>query len=348
MDLLNPRPIQKGFRLHSVDELRGFAMVLVLLYHIGGVLKWDNWLHGEVGVDIFLIVSGFTLVLTSRDLQVRDYMKRRLLRIFPSYWAAVVFYVLLNDKFFGSDYSASTIILHLLGLHGFSSGIYFSDISDSFWFISMILGMYVVFLFLRARLADLSYILGFGMLLTVVVCSAYIDAGHPGGLIQLAVRIPSFFLGLLAGQVCTAPKSTLAPSGVLIAGLVAITYLGWFKGVITFYAVAAVGMTGAFLFVARYLTKAPEGRMILAAFSFIGAYSYEIFLFHQPLMRDYNLYFFRVYLGIEPTNGELALGILASLAVTLVISIALHKAVAALFSIPRREPSDSRAPKATA
>ena len=48
MEILNPSPIHKGLRLELVDELKGFAMVLVLLYHIGGVLGWENWLHGEI------------------------------------------------------------------------------------------------------------------------------------------------------------------------------------------------------------------------------------------------------------------------------------------------------------
>jgi peptidoglycan/LPS O-acetylase OafA/YrhL len=345
MEILNPSPILKGHRLQAVDELKGFAMVLVLLYHIGGVLRWDNWLHGEVGVDIFLILSAFTLVLTARDLPVKEFLKRRLLRIFPSYWVAIAFFVLFNDRFFGSNYSTATIVLHVLGLHGFSSGVYFSDINDAFWFISMILAMYVVFLLVRARLADISYVLGFGMLLTVGVCAAYIAAAHAGGLIQLAVRIPSFFVGLVAGQVWTSPKSTLKPSGLLIAGLVAITYLGWFKGIITFYAVAGVAASAAFLLAARYLARAPEGRMVLTGFSFIGLYSYEIFLFHQPLMRDYNFYAYRVWLGIEPTDAELAVGIACSLVVTLIISISLHKAVAALFSSFRRGPAVVPLPK---
>ena len=348
MEILNPSPILKGHRLQAVDELKGFAMVLVLLYHIGGVLRWDNWLHGEVGVDIFLILSAFTLVLTARDLPVKEFLKRRLLRIFPSYWVALAFFVVLNDRFFGSNYSAASIVLHILGLHGFSSGVYFSDINDAFWFISMILAMYVVFLLVRARLADISYVVGFGMLLTVGACAAYIAASHAGGLIQLAVRIPSFFVGLVAGQVWTSPQSTLKPSGLLVAGVVAITYLGWFKGIITFYAVAGVAASAAFLLAARYLARAPEGRMVLTGFSFIGLYSYEIFLFHQPLMRDYNFYAYRVWLGIEPTDAELAVGIACSLVVTLIISISLHKAVAALFSSFRKEPVVVPVPKSAA
>jgi peptidoglycan/LPS O-acetylase OafA/YrhL len=88
--------------------------------------------------------------------------------------------------------------------------------------------------------------------------------------------------------------------------------------------------------------------MVLGAFSFIGVYSYEIFLFHQPLMRDYNYYVYRVWLGIEPTNGELAVGILCSLLVTFLISIALHKGVSAMFSSFRKEPQPVPVPKALA
>jgi hypothetical protein len=54
-------------------------------------------------------------------------------------------------------------------------------------------------------------------------------------------------------------------------------------------------------------------------------------------MRDYNFYVFRVWIGIEPSNGELAIGIICSLLLTLLISIILHKAVVAIFASFRRE-----------
>ena len=65
-------------------------------------------------------------------------------------------------------------------------------------------------------------------------------------------------------------------------------------------------------------------------------------------MRDYNFYVYRVWFGIEPTDGELALGIACSLVVTFLISIALHKAVAAMFSSFRKEAPPRPVPKALA
>lgn len=348
MEIRNPSPIKKGVRLRELDELKGFAMVLVLLYHAGGVLNWENWLHGEVGVDLFLIVSGFTLALNSRDLSLGEFLQHRLLRIFPAYWLALATYVILNDRFFGSNYSATSIVLHIFGVHGFVSGEFFSDINDSFWFISLILALYVVFLTVRRRLADLSYVAGVGMIVTVCMCLAYISGDHTGGLIQLAVRIPSFFVGLLAGQVASSPSSTLAFSPQLAIGLVAMTYLGWAKGVITFYALAATAMVAAFLLVAGFLRRVPEGRATLAALSFVGVYSYEIFLFHQPLIRDFNFYAFRKWIGIEPTQGQLAIGILCALALTLGASVLVHKSIAALFTALRRLPGALHLPNAHA
>lgn len=339
MEILNPSPLGKGTRLTAVDELKGFAMVLVLIYHIGGVMGWSNWLHGEVGVDIFLMISGFTLVLTSRGLPVREFLKRRLLRIFPSYWVALATYVIVDDRLFGSNYSATSIILHVLGIHDFAPGRYFTDISDAFWFIPLILAMYLVFLAVRERLADLSYIIGVGMLLTVAAALSYIAAEHTGGLIEFAVRIPSFFVGMVAGQLLGAPSSTLKVSPVLAVGMIAMTYLGWEKGVITFYALAGVAMVAAFLFSAGFLKTVAEGRLVLAGLAFVGVYSYEIFLFHQPLIRDINFYAFRVWIGIEPSAFELGIGIVVALAITLLISVVLHKAVAAIFSPFRRNPA---------
>lgn len=346
MEIQNPSPHSKGTRLKEIDELKGFAILLVILYHAGGVLNWDNWLHGEVGVDIFLIASGFTLALNSRELPVLEFVKHRFLRIFPAYWISLATYVVLNDRFFGSNYSATSVVIHLFGLHGFVSGEYFSDINDSFWFISLILALYVVFLAIRRRLADISYVIGVGMITTVCACLAYISGEHAGGLIQLAVRIPSFFLGLVCGQIWSAATSVFTLSPHLAIGLIAITYLGWTKGIITFYAVAGAGLSAAFLVAARLFRRVPEGRFTLAVLSFAGIYSYEIFLFHQPLMRDFNFYVFRNWLRIEPTAVQLCEGIICALAVTLGVSVAIHKLTGVAFGVFRRSPKGIGRPTA--
>ena len=55
-------------RLAVLDELKGLAIILVILYHAGGVLVWSNDFHGDVGVDIFVILSGIGRIPITKNL----------------------------------------------------------------------------------------------------------------------------------------------------------------------------------------------------------------------------------------------------------------------------------------
>jgi len=84
------------------DELKGFAILWVMLFHsplaLPGALDWVRQL-GYGGVDIFLFLMGMGLYrsLQTRD-DLRSYVSRRLWRILPSYlpviiiWMAVMYH----------------------------------------------------------------------------------------------------------------------------------------------------------------------------------------------------------------------------------------------------------------
>jgi peptidoglycan/LPS O-acetylase OafA/YrhL len=337
----NPSPLPANGRLRELDELKGWAMLLVILYHSGGVLGWNNWLHGEIGVDVFVMVSGFALARSSSGLSGRQFLRRRLIRIFPAYWVALAFFLFLSHQLYGVVRPWDNIVLHVLGLHAFAftQGVYFSDINDSFWFISLILLLYAAFLGIRSHLSDIARVLGLGLLLTTVLAVAYIKADHAGGLSHLAVRVPDFFLGLAAGRVSQAPATEFRFEPCLLLGIVAMTILGWMTGVFPFGLLAAPAATIVFFAVRARLKKHPDGRFVLAGLALMGVYSYEIFLFHQPLIRDYNaLVWNRYILGAAPSRGQLALGIVVALGVTFLLSFAVHHAIARLFA---RRPSHS-------
>ncbi len=333
IELRNPSVIAAGTRLPIIDELKGWAMLLVLIYHSGGILGWENWLHGEVGVDIFLIASGFTLTMSSSQNSDGQFLLRRLLRIYPAYWVALGLFVWGGARFLNLHPNATSLWLHVFGLHGFWEGRYFSEINDSFWFISLILLAYVIFLGLRKRLDDFALLIGFGALLTTTACLLYINSNHTGGLIQLAVRLPSFFLGLLAGQFIARGGGFFRFTWLLAAGLIAMTFLGWRFGIITFYALASTAMLAGFLCFARPVRRILPGRLLLRCFAFVGLYSYEIFLLHQPLIRDYNYFIYRNVFHIEPSRLQVGLGIIVALLVTVIAAWLLHHACAWLFHL---------------
>lgn len=93
--------------LPALDGIRGVAILLVLLFHLGSILRSSPFLSrilnvGWIGVDLFFVLSGFliTRILLSTREDARYYSRfyiRRGLRIWPLYFAYVlVFYLGLH------------------------------------------------------------------------------------------------------------------------------------------------------------------------------------------------------------------------------------------------------------
>jgi exopolysaccharide production protein ExoZ len=72
-----------GGSLGSVQALRAFAALAVVLYHVDFIGK------GAFGVDVFFIISGFIMCyVTASDRS--HFLAKRLIRILPLYWAATL------------------------------------------------------------------------------------------------------------------------------------------------------------------------------------------------------------------------------------------------------------------
>ena len=70
-------------KLTGVELLRFFAALAVVAFHIPGVGV------GSFGVDIFFVISGFVMMLsTSND--ANQFLLKRLIRIVPLYWLATI------------------------------------------------------------------------------------------------------------------------------------------------------------------------------------------------------------------------------------------------------------------
>jgi peptidoglycan/LPS O-acetylase OafA/YrhL len=103
--------------LPELESLRGWAMLLVLVFHVDGFVRnpfvqtsgevvppWLAFVRaGHTGVSLFFVLSAFLLSLpffaaarTGRSLSLRRYAARRALRILPLYYAAVVAGALLH------------------------------------------------------------------------------------------------------------------------------------------------------------------------------------------------------------------------------------------------------------
>jgi peptidoglycan/LPS O-acetylase OafA/YrhL len=99
-------------RIPGLDGLRGMAILTVMIYHMTLLIPNNvidsGWVAiasvGWCGVDLFFVLSGFlisTILLESKtqDNFLRNFWMRRVLRIFPLYYAVVVFSLLILPLF---------------------------------------------------------------------------------------------------------------------------------------------------------------------------------------------------------------------------------------------------------
>lgn len=97
MTLSVPRPSEK---INSLQYLRAFAALWVLLTH---VMQWQGmkprgvfW-SGQWGVDLFFLLSGFIVYLTTRDHSSwKSFSLKRIFRIYPAYWLCLLIHRFLS------------------------------------------------------------------------------------------------------------------------------------------------------------------------------------------------------------------------------------------------------------
>ena len=95
-------PIRARRHIPALDGVRGVAILLVLMHHLMltkplGAAPWfDSLTHtGWVGVDLFFVLSGFLITGILYDTRTdagcfRNFIARRVLRIFPLYYGVLV------------------------------------------------------------------------------------------------------------------------------------------------------------------------------------------------------------------------------------------------------------------
>jgi peptidoglycan/LPS O-acetylase OafA/YrhL len=90
-------------RLEYIDVLRGCAILMVIAVHTSANFSLPPWLakitvQGARGVQLFFVVSALTLCMSwfGRHATITDFYLRRIFRIAPLFWLAILFYLGLN------------------------------------------------------------------------------------------------------------------------------------------------------------------------------------------------------------------------------------------------------------
>ena len=111
--------------LYSIQAYRGFAVLLVVLFHGAnrveskyGIAPFQDFFDfGFSGVHLFFVLSGFIILAAHvEDINIPKqlfwYLKRRLIRIYPIYW--IVFFVLGGWKLLSVNANVEDFFLNAL------------------------------------------------------------------------------------------------------------------------------------------------------------------------------------------------------------------------------------------
>lgn len=148
-------------RLPALIGVRGLAVCLVWIYHVWlvagnrpvsllGLDLTPLVSGGWVGVDLFFVLSGFVLTWpyvagAATRFDLRDFIRRRALRVIPAYYAQFLLLLLIAAYFGTFDLpSPGDTLAHLLFVHNFRHD-WSASLNDAWWTLPIEWQFYLVF-----------------------------------------------------------------------------------------------------------------------------------------------------------------------------------------------------------
>ncbi|EIW88835.1 acyltransferase [Alishewanella agri BL06] len=147
-------------RVYSLDVLRGIAVLLVLIVHVAQKtlnyesLGFEVAKLGSLGVQLFFMISAFTVFMTYEKTMLKDrkpitsFFIRRFFRIMPIYWIGIIlystYYGVYGDRNWGDAPEGWHYILHFLTLNMLHPSVQ-STVVPGGWSISVEIMFYLSF-----------------------------------------------------------------------------------------------------------------------------------------------------------------------------------------------------------
>jgi membrane-bound acyltransferase YfiQ involved in biofilm formation len=143
---IKPRKVKEWFPVEASTELKGAAILMIVLSHIGYFLVndhrflWPLSIMAGIGVNLFLFLSGFGLTVSQlrKNLSVGQFYQKRLLKLFQPFWIVLGVFLILDFFLLKISYSWVFIGKAIIGIFTWA------DITQSFnsplWYFTLIFG----------------------------------------------------------------------------------------------------------------------------------------------------------------------------------------------------------------
>ena len=141
---------------HSIETLRAAAVVLVFMNHLHSLnilsIPYFGISGGWMGVQIFFVISGYLIIQSALRYSASDYIRHRVLRIYPAYILWFFVFLIIFKQFQWNSIDAKSLLIHLLFLQHFFPDAYlkYNPLSVS-WTLTIEMVWYVVAFFIATR-----------------------------------------------------------------------------------------------------------------------------------------------------------------------------------------------------
>jgi peptidoglycan/LPS O-acetylase OafA/YrhL len=376
-----------GEHLPVLDGIRGLAILAVMIFHqtimTSETLVDHLFLRvaqfGWCGVDLFFVLSGFLITRILLDAKgmphyLRNFYARRVLRIFPVYFAVLIFCVgvlplIPHPKAANFGRIAGDEVWYFVYLQNYVMawrGAFRHGILDVTWSLAIEEQFYLAWPFVVLLLSPRGILrvclMGAGASLTLRLIALALGASPIAVYVATPLRLDGLLAGAFAAVAVAQPATLgrLLPTCRVLALVTGLAVLGVWLGPAgeswETPLTATVGFSLLAVFFAAALLlavgAAPGGLgyrlLTLAVLRAFGKYSYAMYLFHLPLralLRDtvFGSDSFPT-LGGSPLPGQLLFYVAATLLTFLIAWLSWHLLEKQVLKLKGHFPRDGHMP----
>ena len=321
-----------SYRFDGIQALRFLAAIMVVFTHsffyaserLGqGEFSWSM---GAKGVDIFFVISGFVMVVSSRFLVSSEggskiFLRKRLIRIVPLYWVATTFkvavillmaslvlhaeldwWVIVKSYFFIPSQNVDGEIKPFLGVG---------------WTLVFEMFFYLVFsisLFLRKNIYQFVGV----VLLVFSILSLFRGENYSPWWYLMDPIILEFYAGMIIGYFTL--KNKFIPSVLSVGTLiVSLAYLFFSSNALGLPRILESGFPSAMLVWSVISLEVYLQGKIPRSIMFLGAASYALYLFHPLVAPLAPVILKKLSIGTFPVS------VLLSITIAITAAVLVHR-----------------------